>query len=604
MRINKLVIENFKGYEGIKELDLPQIICLLGANGAGKTSIIDAINYGLTGNEPAGEIINTNASYAKVYLEIENTTSKEVLHFSREVKNTTPRKTTIKIEGKTNTAKVLTQMIENISGIPMDKLKITTSSEVISNLSPQEFSSLILSYIPEKLKRNDVISLVPALTPGMKDTIESFLPESDINLDTIESFYKKVFEDRAMIRKKVDALKLIIDELPSSAPFDSNELLLKRDELKKAILLGEEYEKNINAYQKSLIQAQKYNEQVSALEREIESIKAVRPNGADKDLKNKINELNNLINNNSVIISTQMNSISEFKNTLDLLSKPVCPISPLIVCHEDKTSAKNEIEESIKALENSIQLIEKNTLKLRSDLENATKTLDEYNANAIEYQRKLDKMSILKQLKNNQPVILEKPAELTYKKEELKIKIEDIESKLKMIKDCEQRSTKEKQLKIYSEMYNDYNNLVKVFDKKGEVRNAIVSKYLGFFEDICNKRSCKYRPNNKFIFETNKGVVVKMSNDKGLYLPYQSLSNGEKAYFLFIIMDMINQLVGTKIMVLDELSVMDKEALMSLAKTINDFKNDYDNVILAAVDYSEIKDTILSTGIPNLYFGK
>ena len=49
---------------------------------------------------------------------------------------------------------------------------------------------------------------------------------------------------------------------------------------------------------------------------------------------------------------------------------------------------------------------------------------------------------------------------------------------------------------------------------------------------------------------------------------------------------------------------MDKEALMSLAKTINDFKNDYDNIILAAVDYSEIKDTILSTGIPNLYFGK
>ena len=445
---------------------------------------------------------------------------------------------------------------------------------------------------------------MPALTPGMKDTIESFLPESDIDLDTIESFYKKVFEDRAMIRKKVDALKLIIDELPSGAPFDSNELLLKRDEFKKAILLGEEYEKNINAYQKSLIQAQKYNEQVSALEREIESIKAVRPNGSDKDLKNKINELNNLINNNGVIISTQMNSISEFKNTLDLLSKPVCPISPLIVCHEDKTSAKNEIEESIKALENSIQLIEKNTLKLRSDLENVTKTLDEYNANAIEYQRKLDKMSILKQLKNNQPVVLEKPAELTYKKEELKVKIEDIESKLKMIKDCEQRSTKEKQLNIYSEMYNDYNNLVKVFDKKGEVRNAIVSKYLGFFEDICNKRSGKYRPNNKFIFETNKGVVVKMSNDKGLYLPYQSLSNGEKAYFLFIIMDMINQLVGTKIMVLDELSVMDKEALMSLAKTINDFKNDYDNVILAAVDYSEIKDTILSTGIPNLYFGK
>ena len=56
---------------------------------------------------------------------------------------------------------------------------------------------------------------------------------------------------------------------------------------------------------------------------------------------------------------------------------------------------------------------------------------------------------------------------------------------------------------------------------------------------------------------------------------------------LFMIMDMLNALSGTKILFIDELSVMDAENFNCLLDVITKYSSEYDHVIFAAVDHKE-----------------
>ena len=60
MQIMKLELNNFKGYEGKRTFTFPKLGILLGKNGTGKTSVMDAIRYALTGDKGDGAIINNN----------------------------------------------------------------------------------------------------------------------------------------------------------------------------------------------------------------------------------------------------------------------------------------------------------------------------------------------------------------------------------------------------------------------------------------------------------------------------------------------------------------------------------------------------------------
>ena len=62
-RIRSLKIEGFKGFANPKELDIDERhIFLLGSNGHGKSSIVEAIRWGLFGNRPNEVVANSNYS--------------------------------------------------------------------------------------------------------------------------------------------------------------------------------------------------------------------------------------------------------------------------------------------------------------------------------------------------------------------------------------------------------------------------------------------------------------------------------------------------------------------------------------------------------------
>jgi DNA repair exonuclease SbcCD ATPase subunit len=279
----------------------------------------------------------------------------------------------------------------------------------------------------------------------------------------------------------------------------------------------------------------------------------------------------------------------------------VCPISPLIECHTDKTVAKQEIKESIEATKEGATAVTAEIAKAEDELAQVKKQIEEYNSKAALYDKKIALAKQIKLMQDQAPEIPEKPEEL-----EVSDTAEEraqLNAQLKAVSDYEDGVKLAAQIEALKTDVDDYEALVKATSEKGPVRTGVISKYMKVFEDVCNERSKKVRPEIDFKFVPDNGVVVLMNNGKGAYLPYESLSGGERAYMLFVLMDMLNALCGTNILLLDELSVIDSETFNSLLDIVLKYAGDYDHILLAAVDHKDTVDSIDAHGIPRLDFG-
>ena len=597
MKIDKLEIVNFMGIEGaITMNEVPHIAALIGPNGMGKTTVMNAIRFGLTGAEPeGGKLINNNANQCNVTIGLTDGVSYD---FTRIKDVEKPSKCLI--NGKATTQKSMNEKIESIIGIPIEKIKILASSDIVAAMKPQEFSSFILEYIPEKLALTDIMSLVPDSTIGMMDIMEANLPAEGIEIATINEFDSFCRYNRKELKDSIARKKALYDTKPKETPGDDKETLNERlKALSNAEAAYKVYLAQKDAYDRALNALKKHEEMIRSLKTEIESVPASRPDPAVLDaLKKEGESLNETIRNTQTGINGAKSALLQLERTLESLEKSVCPISPLITCHTDKTVAKNEISESIEATKSGLVAMEEEISKTTAKYEAVKEKIANYNSNAGAYEKKLSLMKQLKTLEDNKPELPAMPDEI--EEPDVSSAATQIKNALKVFDEYEEGIRLETQIKALENELSDYERLVKAVAEKGPIRNGVISRYLKVFEDICNERSAKVRPEITFEFISKDGVVVLMDNGKGVKLPYSSLSGGEKAYMLFILMDMLNSLVGTNLLLLDELSVIDTKCFDALLDIVLSYAGEYDHVFVAAVDHADTVDSVASHSIPLL----
>lgn len=596
MKLNKIRMVNFMGFKGEVTFEVPHIAALIGKNGIGKTSLINAIRYALTGEEPDGVIINTACDECQVAITLNDPVDGSEVEFLRTKHKTKPSK--CKINGKATTAKSMNEKIEDCIGIPLERVKILSSSEVVAAMKPQEFSSFILEYIPEKLKVDDIIALVPESTIGMMEIMEANLPVEDIDLSILDEFAEMCRFNRKDLKSTLAAKKLLYDKMPKEPPVHSKEELEKKlKELSDIENANKIYNVKKDAYEKSLANAKRHSDMIESLKKSIAEIDVERPNVAEiNSIKEKKESLIESLQNQRIAITGADSALKQLQVTLNALEKPVCPISPLITCHQDKTIAKEEVSESIEATLEGIEAMKAELRKTRGEINSIEEIIREKERLAYLYEKKIQMVKQLKELEDNKPIVSERPEPVEYDVEE-KARIELI---LKSINEYEESLELKRQIDVLETEVADFEGLVKATAEKGPIRTGIISSYLKVFEDLCNERSAKVRPEITFEFVSKDGVVVLMDNGKGSKLPYENLSGGEKAYMLFIIMDMLNSLCGTKLLLLDELSVIDDKCFNALLDIVMATKEDYDHIILAAVDHVDTVESVVSHAIPLL----
>ena len=596
MKIENLRLVNFMGIRGVREFKPEHIIALCGKNGAGKTTVLNAIRYGLTGAEPDGDIIHAECDECRVEISLTDPVDGKLIAFER-IKNRT-KASKFKVDGAATTQKSMNEKIEQIIGIDLEKIKVLSSSEVVAAMKPQEFASFILDYIPEKIDLEKVLGFLPDATIGMVNIISANLPEENISIDTLDEFEDVMKATRKEHKASLASKKSYLAELPDERPVKTREEV--EAELKSLESIEAEeriYKANKDAYDKAVDARNRQRELIQKLQYERDSISAVKPNPVEIDtLRNEIKSLEeSLVNQRSVITNVE-SALTQLKITREALEKPICPISPLITCHQDKTVAKEEIQESIDSTEEGIKTLTAEIAKLEASIAEKRAALEEKERACIEYDKKI---SLSKQIKALEDGMIEVPAEpVAPKTFDVSTAKASLTATLKQIQLYEEGLKLKANIETMEAELKDLEALVKAFSEKGQVRCGVIDSYLSIFEEICNERSTKFRPDTTFKFVNDNGVVVLMKNDKGNYLSYDNLSGGEKAYMLFILIDMLNSLCGTRLLVLDELSVLDGMTFDSLLDLLGAYGEDYDHIIIAAVDHPDTVESLTKRDIP------
>ena len=112
MKIKLVEMENYRKFFGKKEFLIEKKNAFCAVNGSGKTTVLSALRYVLTGNKPAGDIINKSAEYARVSVTLESVVDGVDYSFSRQEFRDKDKASKFFINGKCTTQKTLNQKIE------------------------------------------------------------------------------------------------------------------------------------------------------------------------------------------------------------------------------------------------------------------------------------------------------------------------------------------------------------------------------------------------------------------------------------------------------------------------------------------------------------
>ena len=87
------------------------------------------------------------------------------------------------------------------------------------------------------------------------------------------------------------------------------------------------------------------------------------------------------------------------------------------------------------------------------------------------------------------------------------------------------------------------------------------------------------------------------SKGTGQFINFRSLSGGEKAAVAFLLMLMFASISGARIVILDELSILDESVLDALLTILKEHEDEYDMAVLACVDHMDTRELLKKYGL-------
>lgn len=585
MKIKKVEIENFAGIKGKKEVELPKICALTGANGTGKTSFLNAIRFVISGVEPDGMIIHKDEANAYVEITLESGNKYKRIKQSSGAST----KSVCKINDKTVIKKDFDKAIEEELGLPISALENVMAADIFKTLNPKEFGKFILNYIPEKMTKERVLSYISNSTLEMMNIVNLLLPDEEITTEMLEETYSTLKDSKKDLNAQLKSYKALLETLPECCPEID---LIELEEERKNLFIAQEqiknYEKSCNLFSELERKQKMLKDAIKIDEEEIAKINASRPND---EILNSIQEnkaqIKEIIDVAKKSIHASKTSIYTLEKSLKSLTSNVCPFSEEIKCSTDKSGLILEIEESKEINEKSVQqqekIIEEQQKKLDVLLEKEKKYLE----NKAAYEKMIALQKNLNQKKSMIVDIGEKPEKPNVCIDNFDIQMKRIENQIKMWEDYKKREQLLSLIQSLSKEIKNYDKLVSAFDSKGEVVQKVLDFYSEILDNAVNNVAKDVRNGLKIHFSPDNGLKVQADTGNGM-ISYESLSMGERTDVIYLIIDLINQLSNARILLLDETSVLDKESFRKLLTSIMANKDNYDHIILAGVNNNDI----------------
>ena len=592
MKVDKLQTINFGGLSGKREYEFPNRITALSMpNGSGKTSVLSAIRTAITGDTKGTSVYGRAACY-DVGVLLSNGD-----HIIREV----PRQGSGRqwYNKKQIATRELDRVLGTALGIPVGTLKIVTASEVVAHMKPQELSELMLSYIPETLDAATVVSYLSNPTEGMKKIAMETLPSGNFGMAVLDKAYNTLYDQRKALKKsKAEAEALVRVLSTVERPKETKEELLAMLEKAQAVKTAEAGYKAANeAFLNARAHNQRLQATIKSLEDKLDALGDVQYDESQTEaLQTKLSSLHKEVDDVKRLVVRLRGTAETLTKTIGTLNQPVCPISEKLVCTTDKSAVKDELQNALNGTEEEIVLQEAKIKQLADKITsvNAQLRTEQDKRTAATQKAALEEQ--LKQAKGGFLTATEPPKPAA---DALPYTEDQVRSALRVLEDLEKASAAKRNLEELTARLYDVDSLVTELGPKGPVKEKVTGAYISAFEDVCNNKADGLRTGMKMRFMVDNGITPLLDvKGDGNYLPYSLLSGGEKIYMIFLLLDMFNAMCGLKMLILDELSVLDASNFGALLDILEKHTEEYDQVLLSTVNHDGLTAELKKRSIP------
>lgn len=581
MKIENMVIENFKSIESA-ELNPKKMTVLIGPNGVGKSSTLEAVRYLLTGKAPTLPV-RDGATTMRVAADL----------FGSHIERSAGKKNAVRMDGKVTTQSSIVSFLEAATGINSQTMQVATSAEILASMASGDLATFLTTsgLIPAELDLATILSLCSMSSEAAAE-LEKVVPPSGVfTLDDIADVHDQFYAARK-------AAKAEFSKRKPYTLFEGTPPLRTIAQVEKDEIEFHSYDAKVEAYKSFLEAHQRDQQRIADFSKQIASLEAslkgkrvdpVDPNEfehltkTEAQLRKKIAEL-------SATVDAFDKNINMYQRSLSTLDQPVCPLSAKLICTTDKTAIREELtallelnaEERRKACDQR-NVVEGNLASVLTRIESYRKREKEYQ-NYVATAKQRDALRSAMPKPTPPPIppsIIPNAAERKRELDDERKAILRYNESIKAQKDCEQLV---REIEVYDE-------LVTILSPKSGIREKVIAAATEALIEHCNSRSAILNPNFTISMKVDNGVHIMCSPDstKTGSLPLEAVSSGEQVYVMLLILDALNILSGLGVLLLDDLDKLDESALVALFELLSnhDVTDPYDHIILAMVNHED-----------------
>lgn len=576
MKIKDIIIKDFKCIDTCSVA--PQKInAIIGPNGKGKSSLLEAIKASISGKAPASHI-RAGTSKAMLSIDIDGLGEIERVWEVGKASKT-------KLNKRTATQAAVAKAISENFGFTPTTTEIMSSADAVENLFGENFAKYLLKFLKNDMDIDKLCALCE-LSPAAEAELRMMLPCAPevITLEDVEEAHDAYRASRTDVSRSLATLQKkaeFNEAIPSRTSSELQELLRKTSEKIGAATTA------VSAYEAAIAADKSQKAQITAIKKALgEVASAKNPSAAEiENLKLAIQQTKDL---QKVVLESKAENQSHasyYRKVLDTLNDPVCPISKKLICTTDKTAVKAEIEMQIKRCEASIEEAE---VKY-ADSTVVLNTLEARQATIVQrqeaYKRKIMLLSQLEKAEKLTITIPEVPDSKIITT--LRSTYESLSREYKAAVRYEEAMDAKKKAEIAEKAVETYSELVTLLSPKGGARQKILEHNIAPLEAYCNDKAKKVLPRYAVKLDISNGFRMVFSDSAGNIIPYEGISSGERIRALYILVDMLNALNQFRILILDNLDGLDKESFCELLNVIEENEDDYDHIFLAFIDHAD-----------------
>lgn len=548
MNIAKVRVNNYKGVRFTEFVPVKGVNCIIGRNGTGKTTVLDAVIKLLSVTPLSVEDILPGEKKCEISLLLDG----EELRITR-----TSSACSFYINGKKNPQKAVREWMQAKTGVSPDAFASLGGQKVFEGMSTKDMTKLLYAVLPMKQKKADVVSIVEGVLGTLSNTERTILDTlpDDVDEPAVKAAYKAFYEAR---REKGRDVRVYAESAPreakpSEAKADVEKALSDAEEgIAKARAAG--YMRT--AYENALKARNAAEQRKAALEEQLRGM----PRGEDvseEDVarwKKERQQFVDAVAKYEGLLKGAETNVQSLRHTLSSIQSNRCPLSESIHCSTDKGNLIRGLEANIAQFDARIGEYKEFIPKCRQQV----CLRDERLAHADAERRKnADVDAVKKEMANIViPDLPEKPAEagdvsaLTARRNEAS-------AKLALFRQYELYDGTAQKAAQAQAQYDAYDRLLPVFADDGHLRTEILSRAVTTYEKACNERADKIRKGFSVRFRTDGGVRMQVAPHGGTYIDIDKLSTGEFAIAAYLIMAVISLSTGAGIVFMDSMDAMD-----------------------------------------------